>query len=259
MKFIKPGIFIFTILAGLSLFSSCKDKKTETETQTANEKAVFEYNQFRDSINKLRDTLYDSSNLLDDDTYFPGKDSLGELFTSIDTLLSQIKNQDSLSAEEKLALQENLAMLDSFYSSRTDTAKATCEERQCNLFAHVIKSRQIMHLYINGELLDSFDISTGLKKYSTPEMSMRPQGPVFRKYTSRKFPGGNYKGLGNMPYAVFIKGGYAIHGTTSGNVKKLGNEASHGCIRLHPDNGRLFYELVKVFGLKNTWVKVSES
>ena len=149
--------------------------------------------------------------------------------------------------------------MDSFYSSRNDTASGACKENECGLFAHVIKSRQVLHLYINGQLQDSFDISTGLKKYSTPEMSMRPQGPVFMKYTSRKFPGGNYKGLGNMPYAVFIKGGYAIHGTTTGNVKKLGNEASHGCIRLHPDNARLFYELVKIFGLKGTWVKVSES
>jgi lipoprotein-anchoring transpeptidase ErfK/SrfK len=133
-----------------------------------------------------------------------------------------------------------------------------CKEAECGLYAHVIKSRQIMHLYINGELKDSFDISTGLKQYSTPEMSRKPNGPVVRKYTSKKFPGGNYKGLGNMPYAVFIKGGYAIHGTTLGNIKKLGQTASHRCIRLHPDNARLFYELVKVFGLKKTWVKVSE-
>lgn len=258
MKFIKPGIFICTFLAGLFIFISCKDKKAETETQTQTETFLFEYNKFRDSLYKLRDTLFDSTNIFDE-SYIPGEDSLGELFSSIDTLLSHIKRQDSLTSEEKLVLEENLAMLDSFYSSKADTAKGTCEERQCGLFAHVIKSRQILHLYINGQLQDSFDISTGLKKYSTPEMSMRPQGPVFRKYTSRKYPGGNYKGLGNMPYAVFIKGGYAIHGTTSGNIKKLGNEASHGCIRLHPDNGRLFYELVKIFGLKNTWVKVSES
>jgi lipoprotein-anchoring transpeptidase ErfK/SrfK len=155
-------------------------------------------------------------------------------------------------------LEENLAMLDSFYKTKEDTAAGGCKENECSLYAHVIKSRQIMHLYINGEMKDSFEISTGLEKYATPEMSIRPRGPVFKKYTSKKFPGGNYKGLGNMPYVVFIKGGYAIHGTTQGNLKKLGQTASHGCIRLHPDNARLFYELVKVFGLKKTWVKVEE-
>jgi hypothetical protein len=234
----------------------CKDKKTETTT--ASEKPGFEYQSFRDSIYKVRDTLYDSTNVFDDDSYDPASDSLGMIFSSFDTLMSQIKRQDSLPESEKLALKENLAMLDSFYSNKVDTSSGGCKENECGLFVHVIKSRQILHLYINGEMKDSFDISTGLPKYSTPAMSMRPRGPVFMKYTSRKFPGGNYRGLGNMPYAVFIKGGYAIHGTTTGNLKKLGNQASHGCIRLHPDNARLFYELVKAFGLKNTWVKVDE-
>ena len=61
-----------------------------------------------------------------------------------------------------------------------------------------------------------------------------------------------------MPYAIFIKGGYAIHGTTPGNFLKLGHRASHGCIRLHPDNARKLFELVNSYGLQNTWVKVHE-
>ena len=65
--------------------------------------------------------------------------------------------------------------------------------------------------------------------------------------------------MGNIPYAVFVKGGYAIHGTTPGNFSKLGTEASHGCIRLHPDHGRVFYELVRLIGLSNTWVKVQDT
>jgi lipoprotein-anchoring transpeptidase ErfK/SrfK len=90
-------------------------------------------------------------------------------------------------------------------------------------------------------------------------LSVRASGPLFKKYTSRKFPGGNYQGLGNMPYAVFIKGGYAIHGTTTGNFAKLGTRASHGCIRLHPVNAKIFYELVKLIGINNTWVSITDS
>ena len=59
-----------------------------------------------------------------------------------------------------------------------------------------------------------------------------------------------------MPYAVFVKGGYAIHGTTPGNFSKLGRRASHGCIRMPPDNAKIFYELVKKIGLQNTWVTI---
>ena len=66
-------------------------------------------------------------------------------------------------------------------------------------------------------------------------------------------------GMGNMPYVVFIRGGYAIHGTTPGNFAKLGTPASHGCIRLHPVNARIFYELVKLTGLADTWITVKDS
>jgi lipoprotein-anchoring transpeptidase ErfK/SrfK len=85
-------------------------------------------------------------------------------------------------------------------------------------------------------------------------MNRKPTGPMYVKYSSRKFPGGNYMGLGNMPYAVFIRGGYAIHGTTKGNIKLLGKKVSHGCIRLHPNNAQIFYDMIKEVGLENVWV-----
>jgi len=60
-----------------------------------------------------------------------------------------------------------------------------------------------------------------------------------------------------MPYAVFISGGYAIHGTTRGNWSRLGKPASHGCIRLHPDNGQIFNVLVRRNGISNVWITVN--
>jgi hypothetical protein len=41
-----------------------------------------------------------------------------------------------------------------------------------------------------------------------------------------------------MPYAVFFNGGYAVHATF--DLKRLGRPASHGCIRLHPENAAEF-------------------
>lgn len=72
----------------------------------------------------------------------------------------------------------------------------------------------------------------------------------------RRIPGGDYNGLGNMPYAVFIRGGYAIHGTIAANWSKLGTPASKGCIRLHPDNGFIFNRLVRASGVAQAWVSV---
>jgi lipoprotein-anchoring transpeptidase ErfK/SrfK len=62
-----------------------------------------------------------------------------------------------------------------------------------------------------------------------------------------------------MPYAVFIKVVYAIHGSTTGNFSKLETRASHGCIRLHPVNAKIFYELVRLIGINNTWVSITDS
>lgn len=215
----------------------------------------------------------DTSNFFDDGkTFFPGKDSVNTLLIHIDTMLhreisireemdsliKRLKNIESYSPEEKANLKKNIRMLDSFLTANKSEEKSPCLGKECYLYVEVIKSRQMLYLYLGGELKDSFPVSTGMKKYTTPNLNTRPSGPLFIKYTSRKWPEGNYKGLGNMPYAVFIKGGYAIHGTTPGNFSKLGSVASHGCIRLHPDHARVFYELVNLIGLSDTWVSVRD-
>jgi hypothetical protein len=45
-----------------------------------------------------------------------------------------------------------------------------------------------------------------------------------------------------MPHSIFFHNGYAIHGTTE--IKRLGRIASHGCVRLHPENAEKLYSLV---------------
>jgi lipoprotein-anchoring transpeptidase ErfK/SrfK len=53
---------------------------------------------------------------------------------------------------------------------------------------------------------------------------------------------------------VFFSGGYAVHATNA--VKHLGQPASHGGVRLHPDNAADFYELVETFGPANTRIPI---
>jgi len=245
-------LVIFFFLLSYS-FSSCSNTKEKQYDP------VFQYQKFKDSVQAENRLLpVDSSNIFDKGTFIPSTDSLKELLINVDTILFRLKRQQ-LDLADKAAIAEDLKMLDSFYRNKDSISGNNCQNKECSLFAQVLKTRQILYLYIAGELKDSFPVSTGMKKYTTPDMSLHPRGPLFVKYTSKKFPGGNYKGLGNMPYVVFVKGGYAIHGTTPGNFSKLGHVASHGCIRLHPDNARLFYELVKLFGLSNTWVTVTDS
>jgi len=57
-----------------------------------------------------------------------------------------------------------------------------------------------------------------------------------------------------MPYSIFFRGGYAVHGTTE--IRNLGRAVSHGCVRLSPDNARSLFELVQSHGLRNTTIEI---
>ena len=58
-----------------------------------------------------------------------------------------------------------------------------------------------------------------------------------------------------MPYSGFFLGGYAIHGTT--DIAHLGRPVSHGCIRLHPDDARKLFDLVRGIGMNDTAIVIS--
>ena len=61
-----------------------------------------------------------------------------------------------------------------------------------------------------------------------------------------------------MPHAVFFtKDGHAIHGTLE--VKRLGKPASHGCVRLSPENAATLFALVEKTGVENTQVVLAGS
>ena len=60
-----------------------------------------------------------------------------------------------------------------------------------------------------------------------------------------------------MPHAIFFtKKGHAIHGTNE--KKKLGRLASHGCVRLAPENARTLFALIKEKGLTDTQIVLNE-
>lgn len=130
-----------------------------------------------------------------------------------------------------------------------------CYREGCAVWLDIDKATQTARLYVEGQLEGEFLVSTGTGN-KTPNFDQHPNGRIYDRYTSTKFPGGNYKGLGNMPYAVFIRGGFAVHGTPEGNWPKLGTKASHGCIRMHPDNGKIFNQLVRHYGVQDTWITV---
>lgn len=166
-------------------------------------------------------------------------------------------------------IEQTLDLYDAEYQSETgfspflpldldwlSASKSTCYRASCTIWARTVKAEQKMYLYINGDLSDIWSTSTGLRGHGTPDFDKHPNGRIYERYTSRRYPGGDYNGLGNMPYAVFIEGGFAIHGTAKSNWPKLGSPASHGCVRIHPDNAYRFNRLVREHGIKQTWITI---
>lgn len=168
--------------------------------------------------------------------------------------------------------EEILKAYDSYYEQQTGESShleegllhltslgGGCSRSDCGLWADVVRSEQRLYLYEQGQLIATWPVSTGIAGRSTPNFDTHPDGRIYQRYMSNKYPGGDYNGLGNMPYAVFISGGFAIHGTARSNWSKLGHRASHGCIRVLPSNAERFNAMVRHYGVGNVWVTVEEN
>ena len=108
---------------------------------------------------------------------------------------------------------------------------------------------QTMTVYVAGKHSYLWPVSTGRRGYTTPSGSYRA------KRLERTWYSTVYNGA-PMPYAVFFRGGYAIHGTY--DMKNLGRKASHGCVRLAPANAAKLFNLVSRYGLGNTRITIHD-
>src|SRR5919198_1443143 len=108
------------------------------------------------------------------------------------------------------------------------------------------KSSQHMTVTVDGVKRYSWPVSTGRSGYATPSGTYTPFRMEEDHY-SKEWDDAP------MPHSIFFtKIGHAIHG--SYEVKHLGRPASHGCVRLAPQNAATLFALVKAQGLGNTKV-----
>ena len=125
---------------------------------------------------------------------------------------------------------------------QSQSAEASVEVR-------IDKSAQRMAVIVDGVPTYSWAVSTGTGG-GPRSGAYRPQR-MERKWFSRKY------GMSPMPHAIFFHEGYAIHGTIY--VSRLGQPASHGCVRLHPSNAATLFGLVQRHGMANTRIEVGGS
>ena len=113
------------------------------------------------------------------------------------------------------------------------------------------KDTQTMTVAVDGVAKHRWPVSSGLPSYETPNGSYK----AFRMeedHYSKEWD------EAPMPHSIFFtRKGHAIHGTDA--ASRLGNPASHGCVRLSRANAATLFALVKAEGLSNTTVTLSGS
>jgi hypothetical protein len=118
-----------------------------------------------------------------------------------------------------------------------------------SILINIDKSTQRMTVLLDGVQKFDWPVSTGKRGYSTPSGTFTPTS-MNEIWYSKQWDNAP------MPHAIFyMKDGHAIHG--SYEVRNLGKPASHGCVRISPQNATLLYALVKANGLENTQVVLS--
>jgi hypothetical protein len=129
-------------------------------------------------------------------------------------------------------------------SAPTGQPPHAAEPPPSEVFVVIDKWTQEMKVVVGDVERYTWEVSTGLPGYDTPSgnYTARSMNEIWYSKEWDDAP---------MPHAIFFtKKGHAIHGTDE--VKKLGRPASHGCVRLAPENARTLYALVREHGLENT-------
>ncbi len=146
---------------------------------------------------------------------------------------------------QKQALEALRAEQQKQREQRIVEAKKAKERR---ITAHIDLSQQRMKVYKGDNLIHTWRVSTAKKGYVTPVGNYHPQYVVRMHYSKRYHNS-------PMPYSIFFKGNFAIHGTNS--IRRLGRRASHGCVRLHPKHAKKLYALVRKYGKENTFIRIT--
>jgi len=131
-------------------------------------------------------------------------------------------------------------------NSGIESAAKTSIPVPSTILINIDKTKQQMTVFLDGVESYNWPVSTGKAGYSTPSgtFTARSMNEIWYSKEWDNAP---------MPHAIFfMKDGHAIHG--SYEVRNLGKPASHGCVRISPQNAATLYALVAKTGLRNTQV-----
>ncbi len=122
---------------------------------------------------------------------------------------------------------------------------------EARILITIDKSTQQMTVAVDGVQRWVWPVSTGVPGYATPSGTFT----AFRmekEHYSKEFDDAP------MPHSIFFtRRGHAIHGYL--DTRRIGTAASHGCVRLHPDNAAKLYALVEREGVTSATVVITGS
>jgi hypothetical protein len=128
-------------------------------------------------------------------------------------------------------------------------AVAFASQASADVLVNIDKNTQSMTVTVDGTPRYIWPVSTGRPGYDTPNGTFRPNR-MDATHLSQEWDNAP------MPHTIFFDmRGHAIHGFL--NTSYIGSPASHGCVRLAPENAATLYDLVAAQGMKETTVVVS--
>ncbi|MHB0971191.1 MAG: L,D-transpeptidase [Thermoanaerobaculia bacterium] len=120
----------------------------------------------------------------------------------------------------------------------------------------VSRSQNLLELRMGDDVIQSYPVSVGTKKYPTPRGTFKirkivwnpgwvPPPSKWARGKTAKQPGDPDNPMKRVKM-FFKEPDFFIHGTSEKDL--LGEPASHGCIRMHPDDAEILAKYVMEHG-----------
>jgi len=128
-------------------------------------------------------------------------------------------------------------------------AVAFARPAAAEIVVRVDKQTQTMTVTVDRNVMYVWPVSTGMAGRDTPSGTFQPNR-MDADHHSQEWDNAP------MPHTIFFDmHGHAVHGFAS--ITHLGNPASHGCVRLAPQNAAILFDLVKMEKMHDSTVVIT--
>jgi uncharacterized protein (TIGR02246 family) len=175
----------------------------------------------------------------------PRKEAAAVSVARVETVVTSVPRADAVPASAAQAVATNIGP----ELKPSVAATSIPENKKPVILVNIDKAKQRMTVSLDGVETFDWPVSTGRAGYSTPSGNYTATS-MNEIWYSRQWDNAP------MPHAIFfMKDGHAIHASL--DVRNLGKPASHGCVRISPENATTLYALVQKSGLENTHVELT--